>query len=756
VTSKLRVRGATLGGALLALAAMACGGSAAPGHTAVVAHPPKPAGSTDPGQAIRIKLPEWTYWEPIDVPLIVGNARAPDLPLSEDAIERRGGAGARWEKAPAALKDDLKKQAFGVVPAAAPRTRMGAYYAALRDEKVPWVITVDALFWLTHLAIDRALADVESQQLIPALDTALKRLDLRLAAESKDARADLAPAYVTARGLVAVASALARGPYVPAPELAEVVAKEKALVLAHAGPAESPLLGVSIDYSAMAPRGMADRDEARAAYFRAMAWLGQAPLMLAGLGEEGAAGKIDVAQARTHARAALLVTRLLDYDVDAEAAQAWERIDRLGQFIAGSADDLTPKELGRVAVQAGDDLKDARWIGNVAKVDHVRHLAVQSHVTRLFDGAGGVRAGMPTAMDAAVRAAPSVRLVGGRASPDGEVLQGLVFPMVGAMKAAKPPPTARDGERAVPTGLDIAAWLGSTEARFVLRETGDDAYDGYEQALDRLYQRRPPANAVDRHSSLYVSALDALATYVGPSGADPGEPGVATSAFRRRKIEVTLSAWTSLRHDAMSFSRLASPQTATAAPPKSATPEGDAFVEAHPEAAAKLLALVRQAAKGLTALGALPSDSPARAVLAEVDDLLWVALGAALHEANDEPFPAELASALAALPARMAALEERVATSGTADVPMVVDVHTDLAPGRVLEEATGYIADLYLVVPEPRSRKLVLAVGASIPHYELTQPAAQRLSDSAWRARLQAAVPPVARDPYVSGYVVGG
>jgi hypothetical protein len=345
--------------------------------------------------------------------------------------------------------------------------------------------------------------------------------------------------------------------------------------------------------------------------------------------------------------------------------------------------------------------------------------------------------------------------VGGRASPDGEVLQGLVFPMVGAMKAKTPPPTARDGERAVPTGLDIAAWLGSTEARLVLRETGDDAYDGYEQALDRLYQRRPPENAVDRHSSLYVSALDALATYVGPSGADPGEPGVSTSAFRRRKIEVTLSAWTSLRHDAVSFSRLYSPKTATEPPAESATPEVDGFVEAHPEAVAKLLSLVRQATKGLTALGALPNDSQGRAVLAEVDDLLWVALGAALHEANDEPFTPELEGQLAALPARMAALEERVATSGTADVPMVVDVHTDLGPGRVLEEATGYIGDLYVVIPEPRSRKLVLAVGASVPHYELTQPAAQRLTDSAWRARLQAGVPPAVRDPYVGGYVVG-
>jgi hypothetical protein len=737
-----------LGAAFVALAA-GCGGNTAQERPAT-AHAARAASSSDPGKAIRIKLPEWTYWEPIDAP-VVATQHAPDLPLEGSAVERRGAAAdARWSKASAALKKDVLEQGFGVVPAATPKTRLGAYYAALQGEHVPWTLTMDSMFWLVHLALDRALADVEADQVAPALDIVVRRLDLRLGAESKDARADLAPAYLTARGLVAVAAALVSPQYAPPPELADAVAKEKTLVMGHAGPADSPLLGVTLDYSAMAPRGMADRDEARGGYFRAMAWLAQAPLMLAGLGEDGATGKVDVAQARTHARAALLVARLLDYDVDPEAAQAWERIDRLSQFIAGPADDVSPRELARVSVQAGDDPKDARWIANVAKVDHVRHLAAQTHVTHLFDGAGGVR--VPAG---AVRPASSVRLVGGRAAPDGEVLQGLVFPTVGALQAgAKPPPTARDGERAVPTALDVAAWLGATEARAVLRETGDDAYAGYDQALDRLYQRRPPENDVARHTSLYVSALDALATYVGKSAADGESPGATAGVFQRRKIEATLAAWTELRHDAVSFSRLPSPPTATAAPPKTATPDADAFVEMHPEAIAKLLALVRQATKGLTALGALPNDSPGRALLADVDDMLWIALGAALHEANDEPFPAELAQSLAALPARMVALEERVATSGTADVPMIVDVHTDLGPGRALEEATGYIGDAYVVVPEPRSHRLVLCIGASIPHYELTQPAAERMSDSAWRSRLQAGVALPPRDAYTSAYVV--
>jgi hypothetical protein len=704
-----------------------------------------------------VKLPDWTYWEPIDTP-IVGNAVAPDLPLKEADVVRPGGAEARWAGAPAALKDSVTKQAFGVVRGQIPRTRLGAFYTDLQKAEVPFVITLDALFFLSHLALDRAMVEVEDRQLAPALGTLVTRLEMRLVDESRDARADLAPAYLVARGLVAVASALSNATYVAPPELVDVVAKEKALVLAHAGPATSPLLGVTIDYSSMTARGFADRDPIRFGYFRAMTWLAQAPLILAGSGEEGAAGKVSVALARTHARAALMISRLVDYDVDVEAAQAWERIEHLSKFIAGKSDDVTPQDLVKEAIANGTDLKDPKWIANVTRVDRLRHIATKKHVTRLYDGGGGVRVvRTPARVPTAVRGAPSMRLIGGRDEPDAEVLQGLVFPLVGAL-VPRPqggaPVTARDGERALPTGLDIAAWLGSTEARTVLRETGDDAYQGYDDALDRLYKRRPPADAVARHSSLYVSALDAFATYVAPSAADGEQPGAIASAWRRRKIEVTLGAWTELRHDSMSFTRLPLAAVTTAPPPHEQQSTVPNFVEPHPEAIAKILALVRQTTKGLTALGALPNESPVRALLADIDDILWVALGAALHQANDEPLTDAQAAALAALPARLADVDARVSATGAADVPLAVDVHTDLGPARALEEATGPLDDLYLVVPEPRTRRLVLAIGARIPHYEVLEPAAQRLTDTVWRARVQAGGLPPAQ-AFVNGYVVG-
>jgi hypothetical protein len=161
-----------------------------------------------------------------------------------------------------------------------------------------------------------------------------------------------------------------------------------------------------------------------------------------------------------------------------------------------------------------------------------------------------------------------------------------------------------------------------------------------------------------------------------------------------------------------------------------------AYVEPHPEAIAKLIALVRQTERALLAANAIAKDSSAVTVLDEVDEVLWAAFGVAVHEASDRAVPAEMAGRLAAVPARMRALEASLVTSGAAEVPMVVDVHSDRASTRALEQAVGRLEELWQVVREPETHRLVLAVGASIPHFELVRPMAARTSDTVWRARL--------------------
>jgi Protein of unknown function (DUF3160) len=682
-------------------------------------------------------------------------APAPPLPLGEIAFE--GGAAARWSGLSAEARSAVLAQGFAVVAHPTPSARFGRAYTALAEGGIPYVVTLDALFWIAHVARDRALAAVEERVLVPALEALLRRLETLLATDARGARipGDLVQPYVLARGVVSVARSLLSPTYRPPADLARVVADENRRINAHEGPSVSPLLGITLDYSLIVPRGAADASAARAAYARATAWLDSAPFMLAARGErEGA--ELNTTQARAHTRAALLVGRLVEFEVDIEAAYAWAQWNAVAELVGGPSDELSLRGLLDAARNAGIDVRDARAFVDVAKVDHLRHQLLADRPSRLYDGAGlagiHVPQGGPSASpnapspSAFTAAATSVRLFAPRAAADADLLQALVFPSVGKLIAAgdpsPPPRTARDGIRALPSALDVGAWLGSPAARPLLHDRGDDAYERYPETLDALTARRPLESA--RHDSIYSSSLDALATYVAPSAADAEQPGASSPPWQRRRLEAALAGWTTLRHDALAFTRfpLATIPPLPPAPHPRLASALPAFVEAHPEAIGKLVSLVRQTIRGLRALGQGPAGSPAIPVLDAAEQLLLDAFAIARREADDLPPSAEEREALLTFPARLAALEDALVPSRGADASLAVDVHTDLASARALVEGCGDLDDLYLVFREPGSGRLVLAVGATASHYEVTEHLRDRPTDTTWRSRLHGPSPP--------------
>jgi len=737
--------------AIAALVAIAHG--CAPPPPPPVSLPPAP-----PAHAARPpQLPAaWTYWEPVDA-TVHASAVAPALPLTESEVVIADGAAARWNALSPEARAAVLERGFAVVARAREGAKFGESYAALSEGDVPYVVTLDALFWIAHVARDRALAAAEETALAPALDTLLRRLEVRLTVDARSAPGDLIAAYVLARGVVSVARSLLSPAYHAPADLARVVADESKRIAAHERPSVSPLLGLTLDYSQIVPRGAADASSARAAYARAVAWLGAAPFAVAARGEIDGA-ELSFGRARAHARAALLIARLVEFDVDAEAAYALRRWVTVSEFAGGASDDVSLRELLDVATAVGMDAHEPRGFVDVAKLDRLRHALLAGHAAKLDDGAAiaGVQVhhGQPFGPADYERAATSVRMLPARSTPDADVLQSLVFPSVGKLdaRATTPPRTARDGIRAMPRALDVAAWLGATDARTLLHESGDDAYERFDTTRDALDARRPPEGS--RHDSVYASSLDAIATYLAPSAADATQPGASTLAWRTRKIEAALAAWTTLRHDALPFARFPL-ATAPAAIESHATAPADlpAFVEPHPEAIAKLLALVRQTTHGLRALGEVPEGSSAIPILDASERLLADAFAIARREANDETPTDEERDAIASFPARLAALEAALVASRAADASLAVDVHADLVASRVLVEACGDLDDLYVVLREPHTGRLVLTVGAASSHYEVDAPARDRPTDATWRARLHASPAP-ARDDFAPAFPV--
>ena len=67
----------------------------------------------------------------------------------------RRNSDARWAAAPQALRDAVVARGFAVTRAIHPSRRLGDFYGSLRDDRASWVVTLDALFFVTHLAVDR-------------------------------------------------------------------------------------------------------------------------------------------------------------------------------------------------------------------------------------------------------------------------------------------------------------------------------------------------------------------------------------------------------------------------------------------------------------------------------------------------------------------------------------------------------------------------------------------------------------------------
>ncbi|MDB4996831.1 MAG: dTDP-D-glucose 4,6-dehydratase [Myxococcaceae bacterium] len=537
--------------------------------------------------------------------------RAVALPLADADVTRVEGADARWAKLPPEAQELVRKQGYVTVPAPGVR-RIGALYTELRSARVPSVLTLDALFELVHLSTQAMLAEVDWQAIVPILLRVLPRIEAELAREAKGSPSDLLVPYVLARGVVAVARSLLDNRYAPPVELAPKVRREVELVLAHPGPQMSPLLGVQLDYSALAAR--AGTTPGSKGLAQSLAWLAAAPFVL--LGRDDARGSpADVSLTRGHTRAALLLARRVRADIDRDAATDWDRVESLARTLLGPSDDLTLREIEAAAAKNGIDLRDGRTVVDVAKIDRMRHAIARGRTQRIFDPSG-----------------LTVRVLPARAVPDAIAIASRVAPAVPG--------------RAMPAAADVLVWLRSPEAR------GQHG-SFYVSSLDAIA------------TSLAPSAADATLPATQSPAWRARSEAAALSAWTTLRHDFATTTEVKL-------ARAPTPPADDA----KAEPGALMLVEPHPEAIGRLVSLVRQAMRGLDAVSGLRPDGPARAVLAHVDELLTVAFEVALLAANDEAPTSDQLAILRTIPQWLAALEAALGDTTARAVDVHTDLGT--------------------------------------------------------------------------------
>ncbi len=684
--------------------------------------------------------PTHTFWEPVRYETVRPDVAPPQLPLDEASVARLGPDAVAWATQNPALKARLLSEGMCTVPLVHART-LGEYYVHLREMGIPYVVTMDALFRVAHVTLSRVLADLEWRVMGPALVSLLANLDARLAAESKSVNADVQEAYTLARGVVSVARALATpaNPSEKAPSAA--VSAELRRIKDHIGPARSDVFGTTLDYSIFAPSGDADTlDPSLAGYSTAFTWLASGPLFVASRADVAGA-PASVTTARTHTRAAMILTRLLATNADPEARALYKQFVTARALVLGHADDVSPDMLRDHVARAGVELSDPRTIANVVIVDKVRHSLVTERAPTVYDGSANIRVD-PSQKSARLiaRSVLSMRLAGDEITDDSAVLTALTFPEVGASTAEAAMPTIGvEGpplQRTLPSSLDVFAWLGYEEAGAELHARGGDAFERYDQTLTQLRRRFDVDDLTTRHATPYASLLDALASYTQAAPADRFEPFAQGKAQKVMKLESALAYYASLRHDTFAFTRTPLEALPSVLKNRPATAPPAAFVEPHPEVIAKLLAAMKQLRKRLDVASLIPKDGTSDVLMRTAEDLMRTALAAAVMETNDAAMSVELQADLAYFPTLLAEWEAWLGKTHDASLELSTDLHTDLSGARVVTLATGPLEALHTIIREPESGRLIHAVGAHWPVYEMAQPATLRLSDTTWRARL--------------------
>jgi hypothetical protein len=765
------------------------------------------------GTSLQVRAQRQTYALPLQRKTVIN--------LERDVLE----GGILREGSPALER--LLQRGMAIVPTPTAARRFDQAYTSLRDQRVPILVSADSVLHQQHIIFNEILKAVEERKLGPMLAALLDGLHTELAGEVRrsprwePALNELAVISV-ARKLLNPSLPVEPAVKSRVEEDLELIAGHQGLEISAAQSSAVCLRTKGEqgrcyveDFSQYVPRGHYTVSEALQRYFRAMMWLGRIGRRLKY--DDELAQQVLLVQAAKRARCKY-------EDKEVPAVELLGRLDQILQYFVGASDDLTLPEVDAVmrrSLGATSELRLSQAVLSGLRVELQRLRA-----PRILSGA--VEAYGANAEATAKQETQGLRLLGQRFAPDSAMLGRLVFEHTGpdpeharfaqvakdaatvdrddicnrmpAERRRRLPELSRTEAnpeawrclcersitlakalnyrseeehqnraltqvcRLMPSGLDVAAAMGSTLAR---RYTAPaHKYSGYKQKLTELHasyradQSKPP-------STLYQAWLSSIGPLLEPVPRDY-PTWMAGTDYEKKSLRTFLASWAELRHDTILYVKqsyttmgrvLVSAEFERPRPP-----EAYGLVEPRPELYRKLKLVSAQTRVFLQTLSVLPPEVATALVGAEeaLDRLTQISVqqleGKGLTPADEAyikqigPTLLGIATGLTvalnpspppppATPTDNAWLDQRLSSKPQLDdvmtVPLVADVHTDLNTGRVLEEATGPLEWMVAVSRLPDGT-LSVSVGPVFSYREFVHPLKDRLTNEKWRGPLRA------------------
>jgi len=597
-------------------------------------------------------------------------------------------------------------------------------YESNRYASIPSFITTDAVLHNYHLFFGHLLRTLEREKLYPELK-ALTGSMLAGAQEQYAALKGTAWENAARRNLAFFAVAarlLDPGAKIPEPVQKEVN-QELFLIQQHQGTVPSPVMNMGSprldpltafkeDYTQYVPRGHYARSEELKAYFQAMMWYGRMTFRT---------GNDD------ETKSAALITLLLHRQ---DNFTRWNCIYEPTNFLVGKSDDLnfyryrellekiyggvpTPNQL------TGDTRK---WVAFVTAAVELPPPAINS--IPVFDA---------ISQPDREKEIKGFRFMGQRFTLDAAIFQRLVYREVGE--------NSKGERRILPKGLDIPAAMGSKEAYAILQAMGETDYHNYPENMQKLQAYIADLDKKTWTQNLYWGWLYTLLPLTEEKG--EGYPSfMRNQAWTRKELNTFLGSWTELKHDTILYAKQVYAEMGGGEEPT----DDHGYVEPNPHVFARLAALTRLTIDGLAERELLNARD--RASLERMEQLALSLKTIAEKELNNTPLTDREYELIRTFGGQLehfwleALRDEGVDhRSATYENPaaVVADVAT-APPDLALEEGTGYIREIYVVVPV--DGKLRIARGGVYSYYEFPWPASDRLTDAKWRQMLREGTAP--------------
>lgn len=623
-----------------------------------------------------------------------------------------------------AQKKLLIKNAFVVVPK--DYLEFFEVYEGNRYGNLPNFITTDSLLHNYHLLYKRLLSTVEQEKLLPEL----KKLSIKLLNESQNQYQQLKGTEWenAAKRNVAFFAIGAKllSTDMPIPILVRNEANaELKLISEHKDITLSPTMnlgntkknlmleGFKEDYSQYLPRGHYTFSEKTRNYFKAMEWYGRLTFRLKNPDE---------------VRSAALIILALN---NQNNIQIWEKIYSPISFFVGKSDDINYYQINEIM---------NRIYGSRASLDKLvkdsnKFSILNEEINKLEPPQiNSIPIFYTVLQPNREKEIKGFRFLGQRFTIDSAIFQQLIVRAVGP-KNEKCTEQEFESGRTLPKSLDIPAAFGSKAAAEILKAEGEFAYACYPENLNKIqnYITKLPQNIWTQN--LYWAWLYSLLplTEAKPEGYPAFMLNIAWS---KKELNTFLGNWSELKHDTMLYTKQVYAEMGDGMEEK----DDRGYVEPNVEVYTRLASLLDMTISGLESHNLLSTKNKELLNLMKQLTLKLKTISEKELQnikLNDQEY--ELIRSYGGQLEHfwLEALHDEgiKSTSQLINRPAAIisDVATD-PNGLVLEEATGHISEIYVVIPI--DGKLRIASGGVYSYYEFSWPLQDRLTDEKWHAML--------------------